>query len=247
MFLMASYQTFRTFDSRLEAVKLQAFLTRHEIPTIFEEGVPIFNKVLAGQIEELHYIIKIPVERFKAAEAALEAAVDLETMPVEPDYYLVSFSDEELIDVVRKKDEWGKFDYVLAKQLLKERGIVLDDVAIRKMERERMRALSKPEKPAFYIILVGYVAAVMASGIGVVLGLYLLTAYKKLPDGQYISRFDRLTRRHAGTMITLGVLIIASYYIYCIMYGGVFYSFNIWSVFLRHTVGALPVSQTSLI
>ena len=41
---------------------------------------------------------------------------------IDDDYYLLSFSDDELIDVVSKSDEWNKFDVSLAKKLLKERG-----------------------------------------------------------------------------------------------------------------------------
>jgi hypothetical protein len=34
---------------------------------------------------------------------------------VDKDYYLFAFSDSELIELIRKQDEWGSFDIELAK------------------------------------------------------------------------------------------------------------------------------------
>ncbi len=66
------------------------------------------------------------------------------------------FSDDELIEVISKSDEWNKFDISLAKKLLKEKGKEITPEEIEEIEeikRQRILELSKPEKDQkIYII-----------------------------------------------------------------------------------------------
>lgn len=41
---------------------------------------------------------------------------------VDKDYYLFSFTEIELEDLIQKKNEWSKFDFLLAKKILNDRG-----------------------------------------------------------------------------------------------------------------------------
>ncbi len=57
---------------------------------------------------------------FDRANRALEEYYQPILNDVDPDYYLLSFSDRELLDVVNQPDKWGHFDRALAKKLLLE-------------------------------------------------------------------------------------------------------------------------------
>jgi hypothetical protein len=48
-----------------------------------------------------------------------------------------------LLDIVAKPDEWGHFDYVLARKLLAERGLPIPDETIRQMKQQRLRQLAQ--------------------------------------------------------------------------------------------------------
>lgn len=58
------------------------------------------------------------------ANAILEAYYEGHLTDIDPEYFLYSFSDAELKDVRAKPDEWGPLNYVLAKKILADRGVV---------------------------------------------------------------------------------------------------------------------------
>ena len=64
---------------------------------------------------------------------------------VEPGYYLLSFTDKELLEILSKPDEWGHFDYVLARALLAERGLEIPDETIGQMKQQRLLQLAREE------------------------------------------------------------------------------------------------------
>jgi len=76
----------------------------------------------------------------------LSQTTKAEINEVEKDYYLLSFSDEELIDVIAKSDEWNKFDVELAQKILKEKGKEVTEQQITQIKQQRIEELSKPEE-----------------------------------------------------------------------------------------------------
>jgi hypothetical protein len=77
------------------------------------------------------------------AHKALEEYYRHQLQDVDPGYYLFSFSDVELLEIVAKPDEWGHFDYVLARALLADRGLEIPDETVEQMKQQRLRQLAK--------------------------------------------------------------------------------------------------------
>ncbi|WP_343690012.1 hypothetical protein [Chitinophaga sp.] len=204
---MTTYTTYRIFESREEAAAMQALLSRNRIPNSMEEGKPLFDTPIVGALNTQQYFVKIPQEKFLIANEVLESAVDLNELEVEDDYYLLSFTDEELLDLVKKKDEWGEFDYALARKLLAERGIPLTTSDLQLMQVEREQDLKTPEKAGGAYIWGGYIAAVVNTILGVAVGLILMTAYRKMPDGTTVAKFDESTRRHGKWIFVLSIAV----------------------------------------
>ena len=69
-----------------------------------------------------HVSVKLPSSDLLRAEAALDEVAEKQITEVGNDHYLFSFTDEELLDVVRKADEWNALDRTLARKLLAQRG-----------------------------------------------------------------------------------------------------------------------------
>ncbi len=61
------------------------------------------------------------------------------------DYYLYSFTDDELMEVITKADEWSPFDVVLARKILAEKGKSISDEAIKAINEKRIEELKAPE------------------------------------------------------------------------------------------------------
>lgn len=211
---MTAYTTYRIFESREEAAAMQALLSKNGIPNSMEESKAIFDTAIVGAVNTKQYFVKIPQDKFLTANAILEAAIDLDTLEVEDDYYLLSFTDEELMDLVKKKDEWGEFDYALAKKLLAERGISLNDSELKEMHEERIVELKKTETASVKAIWGGYIAAVLNTVAGAGTGIYLLSAYRKLPDGTIAYKYDSASRRHGLFILLLSIGVLLGHLAY---------------------------------
>lgn len=211
---MTTYRTYRSFDSRVEAAAMQALLSKNGIPSSLEENKTVFDTAIVGVPNTQSFIVKIPQDNFLTANAVLEQAVNLDELEVEDDYYLLSFSDQELLDLVKKKDEWGEFDYALARKLLAERGIPLTDVDVKRMEKERVQTLLKADAVRVEYIIAGYLVAVFSTLIAVAVGLYLVTAYRRLPDGRTAHKYNDRARLHGKCIMALSVLVVIAAYGY---------------------------------
>jgi hypothetical protein len=211
---MTTYRTYRSFDSRVEAAAMQALLSKNGIPSSLEENKTVFDTAIVGVPNTQSFIVRIPQDHFLTANAVLEEAVNLDELEVEDDYYLLSFSEEELLDLVKKKDEWGEFDYALARKLLAERGIPLTDVDIKRMEKERVQTLRKADAVPVVYIIAGYLVALFSTLIAVAVGLYLVTSYRRLPDGHTAHKYNDSARFHGKCIMALSVLVVLGAYAY---------------------------------
>lgn len=203
---MKHYLTFRKYDNRDEAQAVLDLLATHRIPGIISEEHQMLDRNLIGQQFELPYVVKIAPDQFTAAEDALLQAVDVNAITPEADYYLLSFSDEELLDLVKKKDEWGNYDYALALQLLKERGIDISVQDVRMLQQERVQTLGKQHHDSLVWMIVGYLSAFAGGMLGLFIGLFMANFKKTLPDGSRMHAFSPQSRRHGVLMSIIAVV-----------------------------------------
>jgi hypothetical protein len=94
----------------------------------------------------LDICIKVRQEDFTKARMALEGIYQQLLEKVDDDYYLLAFSDEELLEIDLKPDEWGLFDYQLAKKLLRERGKEIREEDAEQLKKARNKTLAKPDQ-----------------------------------------------------------------------------------------------------
>jgi hypothetical protein len=132
---------------------------------------------------------------------------------VDKDYYLFSFSDAELAEIISRPDEWGHLDYQLAQKILKERGKGIDDSEIELLKFRRFNELAEPESTNDIWIVLGYVASltggifgILGGFIGILAGWSLAYWKKTLPDGQKVYVYNDQARRHGKVMIILSVV-----------------------------------------
>src|SRR2546423_1011142 len=105
--------TFQKFRDRKSAVDLSSFLKGKGIACQIEDVSPVLDPLLIGNSSESDYLVKIRPEDFNKTSELLEEFYKDQFEPVEEDYYLLDFSDEELEEIIQKPDEWGIYDYLL--------------------------------------------------------------------------------------------------------------------------------------
>jgi hypothetical protein len=148
--------------------------------------------------------VKIKKDDFSKVDAILlqEGEKNLET--VDKDHYLYEFTDEELFEVLSKRDEWNEFDFQLSRKILKERGKDISDDTIELLRKQRVVELGKPEEGSKAWIYAGYVLCLMGGLIGIFMGLALVTAKKTLPNGEKMYAYSEAYRKHGTRLIIIG-------------------------------------------
>lgn len=209
---------FKRFDTAEQAAEIISLLQEHDIPVEYEEEVVLMDKIYVGQNFDQRHLVKIPADYFSRADALLKSQIRVSAEEVEPDYYLLSFSTEELKEVITKKDEWGDFDYALALQLLEKQGIVYSPDELQQLGSSRITTLSKPQDLPGAWLFIGYLSpllvlipvpfAITFSFLGIFIGAFVRLTKKTLPDGTRIRAFSEKTREHGKWMILSGIVLI---------------------------------------
>lgn len=205
-----NYVTYRKFPDAAQAKGLQQFLISNGIECIFVDTSPqVGSSVMGGDmLKECE--VQLKPDQFEAADKLLEnyAATLFDNLP--EDYYLLSFNDEELQDVVLKHDEWSEFDYMLAIKLLAERGKTIDEAHVKALREERITYLAKPEKVHVSWIVAGYILALLGGCFGVIIGYVLYSAKKTLPNGAVVYTYTPADRANGKIILLLGIVMLVA-------------------------------------
>lgn len=129
-----NYLTFQEFYDRELANEVAARLQQNGINYLLEDYQTIlFSSPLLGKnTVEPEAVLKLKSEDFTKANIAPEDFYKTQINGVDKNYYLFGFSDEQLLDVVAKPDEWGVFNCQLAQKILKDKG---ENIILQPLER----------------------------------------------------------------------------------------------------------------
>jgi len=143
--MAAHFQTFQRFNDPGLASEIADKLKAQHIECVVEKVRPLLEPGFFRNPVEQTIHLKVRVSDLEQADKALEEFYRRQLQDVDPGYYLFSFTDVELLDILAKPDEWGHFDYVLARALLADRGLEIPDEVIGQMKQERRRQLASEE------------------------------------------------------------------------------------------------------
>jgi len=202
--------TYQRFNDIALPNNLADILQRHSITYTIEEESLTFNPtfVLNNELAN-EYAVKIKSEDFEQVNQLLVEEETTNIDEVEADYYLFKFTNDELIDLITKADEWSAFDYLLAQKILTERGITINDKYLAELKEKRIEELKEPETPQTIWIVVGYMAAFLGGILGIFIGWHLLSSKKTLPNGEKVYDYNDRDRKHGRNIFYLSIIIFA--------------------------------------
>ena len=128
---------------------------------------------------------------------------------VDENYYLYEFSDEELIEIVLKKEEWNKFDYLLAQKILKDKGKEINSDLLNVIEKQKIEELTREEKLPKMWIYFGYFFAVIGGFLGVLIGYYIMTYKRTLSNGESVYLYKKEDRKQGQNILICSIIGIA--------------------------------------
>jgi hypothetical protein len=199
---MAELLTYSSFYSLPEAQELTDLLKNSNIKFVVVHEKGLLDKIYIGDSIDPMITVKIPEDRFEEVNALLLSKAQSELTDINPDYYLFSFSNQELTDVVNKRDEWNHFDQALALKILSDRKI-----EVPKSTEISTDAYSYvPLHIENLWIISQYIVAILIPYVGIMIGLATLFAYKTLRSGEKVKMYDAASRQHAIIILVLGVI-----------------------------------------
>jgi len=216
--MTANYSSFKTFNDKETAEDFAEILKEHAIDFYIEEDVLEFDPTYANNELDKDFHIMIKQEDFGKAKQAYEAYFKKGLDNAPPDYYLFSFSDDELKEIMAKPDEWGTFDYLLAEKILQDRGIGITETEKQTLKTERNKILQEQQKEKPSNILLYYIFCLLVSPIGILIGWAWAYSKKTLPDGTKVAAYDSDIQRHGRIIFALSLVI------FILIVGGKVYS-----------------------
>jgi hypothetical protein len=151
---------------------------------------------------------------FLHAREVLETAYAKTKLP--PGHFLLSATDEDLIEVLGSPSEWSAIDVAHVRKMVKERGI--EELVIQARREVQHAGLAHGRKAPKTLIIYGYVSALLSglNAIGtlcvfggvsaVLIGYSLLYSKERTPEGEF-HRFDEKSRRSGKRILVIFVIV----------------------------------------
>jgi hypothetical protein len=208
-----NYSVFRKYPTLEQVKDLESLLNKNNIATEIADNIPPVDSSFSGSTLQNQYEIKIPLTDFEKAEKILDENAENLIDEVDKDYYLFSFTDDELYEILLKADEWNEFDYKLAQKILIQRGKSVDTELLKALKKQRIELLAKPEENQKSWIMAGYIFAILGGLLGIFIGYSLWTSKKSLPNGQKVYSYNEKDRAHGKNIFYIGLIILLFYVI----------------------------------
>jgi hypothetical protein len=201
------YLRFKLFQDRQTAEDFAEVLKQNNIDYKIDEDSLMFDASFANHPLARDYVIAVNQTDFKKASSAYDEYFAKQLNDVPADYYLLQFSDDELLDILAKPDEWGAFDYQLSTALLKKRGIDINREKTDRLKADRYYELARPEGEDAKNIVGYYIVSIFFFPVGWIIGWIWGDSKKQLPDGYRVYAYNEKVRLHGRTILLISIVL----------------------------------------
>jgi hypothetical protein len=200
----STFQNFRAFESEESAgVALGNLLTQAEIPY---QVVPVSkdNDLMWGKAEmPMSTWLQIRKADFEKVNYLLEESA-YQTVELDNTHFLNSFTEQELMEVMYKADEWSAEDVVMARKILEKRGKKITAESLNGLKQKRLNDLQKPKPAESWLLIIGFGIALLGGFFAIMIGWSFYTSTKTLPNGKNFYVYDKNSRTQGRNMMLFG-------------------------------------------
>jgi hypothetical protein len=198
--------TFQKFSDKASALQLGDLFYRNKIEFTIEDTSSSFEPTFNTNELDKEYRLKIRRTDFDKASKLLLQISQTDLDSIDKSHYLYEFTDEELLEIIQKPDEWSSLDFLLAQKILKEKGKEVKIETIEALKKERLKELAAPESSQRGWIIAGYISAALGGLLGLFIGWHLLSHKKTLPNGERVYSYPISDRKNGNNIFLLGIL-----------------------------------------
>ena len=206
--MQAEYSVFKKYPTLDQATELKELLEREGVESVLGDNIPPVDVTFSGSTLQHEFEVRIKQSDFDKAENLLEQHAERLIDQIDKDYYLFDFTDEELYEILLKSDEWNEFDFTLAQKILSQRGKPIDKALMNSLKNERLKQLAQPEENQRAWIFLGYAFALLGGLLGVVIGYFLWTAKKTLPNGKKVYSYNEKDRKQGKYIFIIAIIVL---------------------------------------
>lgn len=88
---------------------------------------------------------------------------------------------------------------------MKDRGIEIGAKEMETLRENRLKELAKPEKTDRFALALGYLFALMGGFFGILIGWYIRSNMKTLPNGDRVYTYSKSDREHGNAIMGIGI------------------------------------------
>lgn len=164
---------------------------------------------VAEDAMQYKFLLMIAEDDFERAQQELRSHIVeyFRNAGNEENSLLNDFSDEELLDVIKKPDEWTEEDTAIAQSLLEKHGKHISNEMVEAYRQKRLEEVRKPKFGGYLTIIIGYIFAFGGGVIGIFLAASLL-GKKRIFNGEKVNIYDKATRTNATIYLIISILVV---------------------------------------
>ena len=205
---MSDLKTYMSLTDAESASEITSILTKNKIPFKIQDTGKDFDASFSMNKASKSILILLHSNDFERANAVVDTELILDENTIDKEHFLYGFSNDELLDVIKNSEEWHPLDVKLAKQLLEQNKIQINETEIADFKKEKVAESFKPEKSDITTILIGYVFSITGGLIGLGITFFLINSKKTLPTGEKIYTYCKSDRSHGFKMLILSSISI---------------------------------------
>ncbi|BAO74256.1 hypothetical protein [Winogradskyella sp. PG-2] len=84
---------------------------------------------------------------------------------------------------------------------------MIDKELLASLKKERLKKLAKPESIQKPWIISGYILSILGGFLGLIIGYFLWTSKKTLPNGQRVYSYSKNDRKHGNQIFIIGLIV----------------------------------------
>lgn len=151
---------------------------------------------------EPQVIVSVLEDEYDAARAAMEADSLRTALP--PDHHLLTSTDEEILNIVARPEEWSPYDVAHARRIMNERGLV--PARIETVRKGLLQEIHTGKRAPTSLILAGWVFSLLGGLFGFAIGCSLHYSTEDTPEGKFPT-YDARSRRMGKGMLYLSSIV----------------------------------------
>jgi hypothetical protein len=200
------YITFQKFNSVIEAEEIITILKTNGIKVELEDTSPPVDLTFVGNTLQIQVRVKIKQSDFEIANKLLENHAVKSIENFNENHYLHDFTDEELLEIIEKPDEWSKEDYLFAQKLLKIRGKEISKEMVNELRLKRIEESRRQEKGHTGWLIFGFISAFLGGIFGIFIGWFHWSFKKTDLTGKQVYAYDYPTRKIGEKIFWIGIV-----------------------------------------